>query len=116
MPAGLLLAGLAVLEVVPAAVGIHAMTAGAMGSMTVAVMTRATLGHTGRPLRGDIWTAALYLLVAGSTITRIAASLDAAAYMSILWAAAALWSAAFLLFVLRFGKMLAIRPGSIAKR
>jgi uncharacterized protein involved in response to NO len=43
--------GLAAFTVeVPATAGIHAWTAGAVGLMTVAVMTRATLGHTGQAL------------------------------------------------------------------
>jgi uncharacterized protein involved in response to NO len=49
---------------VPQAAGLHALTAGAMGGMTPAVMTRASLGHTGRPLTADRWTAVSYGLVA----------------------------------------------------
>jgi uncharacterized protein involved in response to NO len=61
VPIGLLLVGLsAFLPDVPPAAGLHALTAGAMGGMTLAVMTRATLGHTGRALTADRWTAAVY--------------------------------------------------------
>ena len=53
--AGLALLGLAILW--PAVVGtpaaMHALTAGAIGTMTLAIMTRATLGHTGRALTAD---------------------------------------------------------------
>jgi hypothetical protein len=35
---------------------IHAWTAGGIGTMTLAVMTRASLGHSGRPLTADRWT------------------------------------------------------------
>ena len=53
IPAGYILSGLAAFDVVPASAGIHAWTGGAIGSMTLAVMTRATLGHTGQLLRAS---------------------------------------------------------------
>ena len=44
-------------------VAMHALTAGAIGTMTLAIMTRATLGHTGRSLAADITTVWIYGLV-----------------------------------------------------
>ena len=41
----------------------HALGAGAAGSMILAVMTRASLGHTGRPLRAHPVTALAYLVL-----------------------------------------------------
>jgi plastocyanin len=74
VPVGLLSTGLsAFLPGVPQAAGLHALTAGAMGGMTLAVMTRATLGHTGRLLTADRWTAAIYLLVATAAALRATA-------------------------------------------
>ena len=52
----------------------HALTAGAMGTMILAVMTRATLGHTGRVLRADKATMAIYALVSASALLRIVAA------------------------------------------
>jgi uncharacterized protein involved in response to NO len=44
---------------VPPGAAVHALTAGAIGTMTLAVMTRATLGHTGRALAAGLaWTGA----------------------------------------------------------
>ena len=64
---GLLLVGLSTfLPDVPLAAGLHALTVGAAGGMTLAVMTRAILGHTGRLLTADRWTAAIYLLIAAA--------------------------------------------------
>ena len=52
--AGVALLGLSLVsDAVPTAAAVHALTAGAMGTMILAVMTRATLGHTGRVLRAD---------------------------------------------------------------
>jgi uncharacterized protein involved in response to NO len=77
-----------------------------MGSMTLAVMTRATLGHTGRALAADRWTAAVYLLVAIAAVLRIAAPLLAEAYLPLLWAAGIAWIAAFGTFTMRYGRLL----------
>ncbi|MGF1627879.1 MAG: NnrS family protein [Kiloniellaceae bacterium] len=107
VPLGLLLLGLASLlpALVPATAGLHALTAGAVGAMTLAVMTRATLGHAGRDLRADRPTAIIYLAVALAAATRVAASLLSAAYLELLWTSALLWTLAFALFVLRYGSI-----------
>ena len=52
---GSALLGLSMLDAdVPRSAAIHALTAGAIGTMILAVMTRATRGHTGRELSADI--------------------------------------------------------------
>jgi uncharacterized protein involved in response to NO len=107
VPVGLVLTGSSlVTSGLPVTAGIHALTAGAMGSMTLAVMTRATLGHTGRALAADRWTAAVYLLVAIAAVLRIAAPLLAEAYLPLLWAAGIAWIAAFGTFTMRYGRLL----------
>lgn len=107
VPVGLLLTGTSlVVPGLPATAGIHALTAGAMGSMTLAVMTRATLGHTGRALAADRWTAAIYLFVATAAVLRIAAPLLAEAHLPLLWAAGVAWIAAFGIFAVRYGRLL----------
>jgi uncharacterized protein involved in response to NO len=80
VPLGMLLAALAILmpgTVAPAA-GIHAFAVGAIGTMTLAVMIRATLGHTGRELRAGragcfVFVAIVAILVAAAA--RIAEAL-----------------------------------------
>jgi uncharacterized protein involved in response to NO len=110
VPLGLLLTGLGVLlPGVPQIAGLHALTAGAMGGMTLAVMTRATLGHTGRPLIADRWTAVVYLLVAAAAALRVAASFSADGYLALLWAAGLAWCAAFGLFAVHYGRLLLTR-------
>jgi uncharacterized protein involved in response to NO len=107
---GLLLVGLSsFLPGVPPAAGLHALTAGAMGGMTLAVMTRATLGHTGRSLNADRCTAAIYLLIAGAAVLRVAAPFLADVYLPLLWTSGLAWSAAFGLFVMHYGRMLLSR-------
>lgn len=94
---------------VPANAALHALTAGAMGTMTLAVMTRASLGHTGRTIRADGWTVGIYLLVSAGGMLRVAAPFAGGGYMGVLVAGGMLWSAAFVLFVLRYGPMLLSR-------
>ncbi len=94
--------------VLPSA-GLHALTAGAIGTMTLAVMTRASLGHTGHELKASGGTTAIYVLVNAAAALRILApSLsdhgDAAMTLS-----GATWAAAFLLFAVLYGPLL-LRP------
>src|SRR6185503_7096999 len=53
---------------------LHALTVGAIGTMTLAVMTRASLGHSGRPLAAGAGTIALYLLVTLAACLRMGAA------------------------------------------
>lgn len=90
---------------------LHALSAGAVGTMTLAVMTRATLGHTGRAIVADGWTVAIYLAVTAGAALRVAADYSGALYQPVLAAGGLVWSLAFALFVLRYGPMLT-RKGS----
>ena len=104
---GVGLLGLAVLSAdVPLSAAIHALTAGAIGTMILAVMTRATRGHTGRDLSADRFTVLIYGLVTLAAITRIAAPFDASRTMTLLIISACLWIAAFAGFVVVYGPML----------
>jgi uncharacterized protein involved in response to NO len=93
-------------ELLPESAAVHGLTAGAIGTMTLAVMARATRGHTGRPLRADAGTTAVYVLVTVSALSRITASLWPGLYDSLLWTAGAAWIAAFSGFLLLYGPML----------
>jgi uncharacterized protein involved in response to NO len=106
VPVGLMLLGASVLGAVPQSAAIHALTAGAMGSMILAVMTRATLGHTGRELRADAATTATYVLVTLGAASRVAAPLLVERYTELMRGSALLWGAGFGLFLLRYGPML----------
>ena len=90
--------------------GIHALTAGAMGTMTLAMMTRATLGHTGRDLTAGPGTTVIFILITLAAAGRTAASILPDLYSSLLNGAALAWVLAFGLFVLIYAPML-LRPG-----
>lgn len=108
VPAGFLIAGWAALTGNPAygSAALHAWTAGAIGGMTLAVMTRATLGHTGRDLSASRSTVVIYAAVTVAACARIAAALDPQRAMLLLPLAGAAWVAAFLLFTVVYGRML----------
>lgn len=108
VPLGFVLVGASILfDGVPSSAGIHAWTAGAVGLMTLAVMTRATLGHTGQALQAGAATQAIYALVLAGALLRIAAAFNGS--LILLSAGGALWIAGFAGFVFVFGRLLARR-------
>lgn len=107
---GLLLLGASRLfEIVPRTAGVHAVTAGAIGVMTLAVMTRATRGHTGRPLAADRATVAIYLAINAAAVLRLLAAFPTAHQPLLLSFSAALWTLAFGGFALSYAPMLTMR-------
>lgn len=79
---------------------LHAFTAGAFGTMVLAVMTRVALGHTGRPLVVPKAITIAYALVIAGAALRIAAPIALPAYYIELMAAAlAAWASAFAIFL-----------------
>ena len=110
LAAGLLLLGLASLQGGLATNNLlHALTTGAIGTMTLAVMTRASLGHSGRALTAGVGTTAIYILIALSAALRVSAAFWAGDGMTLIGLSALCWSGAFGLFVLLYGPLL-LRP------
>jgi uncharacterized protein involved in response to NO len=107
LAAGLLLLGLNELfDLLPTTAALHALTVGAIGTMTLAVMTRASLGHTGRSLIAGLGTQVIYALVTLAALLRVLSPFAGAQMMLILWAAGASWVAAFGLFAILYGRVL----------
>jgi len=108
IPIGLGLLGLSIRNgVVQPSAALHALTAGAMAGMTLAVMTRATRGHTGRDLVAGPMTIAVYALITFAAAVRVTAPILPLDYMAAIHLAATAWIMAFALFVLAYGPMLA---------
>jgi uncharacterized protein involved in response to NO len=103
---GFLAAAAGALDVIPASAGLHAFAAGAIGTMTLAVMTRASLGHTGRPLIASRGTQIIYLAVVIAALSRLAAVMLPQYSFVLLHIAAFSWVAAFLGFALAYGPLL----------
>ena len=116
VPIGFALLGTSIVypSFVPASAGIHAWTAGAFGMMTLAVMTRASLGHTGQPLAAGPGTQAIYLLAFCAAVLRICAVFHGSIVLIEL--ASIVWVMAFGGFALLYGPKLANRPPAWAGR
>lgn len=91
---------------IPFSAAIHTLTAGTVGTMILAVMTRVTLGHTGRALCADRATGLIYCLVGFAAVIRVAAAFAGDWALPLLIASACVWIAAFGLFGLRYGPLL----------
>jgi uncharacterized protein involved in response to NO len=92
---------------VPVTAAVHALTAGAIATMILAVMTRASLGHTGRPLVvGRSIATAYMLLTLGAVLRVFGGAWTPASYLFTLSAAGLCWSASFTIFVWVYGPIL----------
>ena len=108
VPLGALTLGMSILGqgVIAPTGALHAWTTGAIGAMTLAVMTRATRGHTGRSIESPPSTILIYVAISIAAFARIAAPMFPSAYFEILCLAALGWVVAFGGFVAVYGPML----------
>ena len=107
VPIGFLLNACSAFGIVPAGAGIHAWMGGAAGVMTLAVMSRASLGHTGQQLTASVATQGVYAAIIVAALARICAVLEPVHSAPLLHVAAFAWAAAFLGFALTYGPALA---------
>jgi uncharacterized protein involved in response to NO len=90
----------------PATSALHALTAGAIGTLTLGMMARVSLGHTGRVLKAPRVMTAAFTAVVLAAIIRVAAPFVPASYLAALEIAAVLWSGAFLIFLASYARVL----------
>jgi uncharacterized protein involved in response to NO len=112
---GFLMTGFSIVwpDILPDSAGIHAWTAGAIGMMTMAVMTRASLGHTGQALAATPVTQAIYAMLFLAAVTRICAACTGD--MTLMYASAVCWVLAFGGFAASYGpRLVSRRPGWMA--
>ena len=109
LPLGFAAIAAAAIGWIAPASALHLLTVGAIGGMTLAVMTRASLAHTGRPARADVPTSMAYLALALAAAIRPFAELAVSSYHLLLTASGTAWLVAFGLFVLRYGPILLSR-------
>jgi uncharacterized protein involved in response to NO len=105
VPIGFLLAAAAYAYDLPASAGLHAWMAGAAGVMTLAVMSRATLGHTGQALHASKATMLIYAMIILAAVLRISAVLRPG-HVPLLHTAALAWALAFIGFAVVYGPVL----------
>ena len=106
VPLGFLLNAAATFALVPASAGVHAWMVGAAGIMTLAVMSRATLGHTGQQLTASPATQAIYAAIIVAALARICAAIEPAYSEPLLHVAAFAWAIAFIGFAVAFAPLL----------
>jgi uncharacterized protein involved in response to NO len=105
LPIGFLLNAASAFGVLPESAGVHAWMAGGAGVMTLAVMTRASLGHTGQPLVASPATQVIYAAAVIAALARICAAIHPALDV-LLYVAALAWAVAFLGFAVSYGPAL----------
>ena len=106
VPLGFLLSSATALDLVAVSAGIHAWTVGAAGTMTLAVMTRASLGHTGHALAASAVTEAIYAAVVVAALARIGAALFPVWSEPLLHLTVLAWCVAFFGFAASYGPLL----------
>ena len=102
----LLLRGLSGLEWLGESFAVHALTVGAIGGLTLGMMTRTARGHTGRPLQADRWELAMFLLIQVAALARVFGGMAFPVYLASVQLSALLWSAAFGLYAVRYWPVL----------
>jgi uncharacterized protein involved in response to NO len=108
LPVGLALKCLSLLSgPAVSAFWLHSLTIGVLSTMIMAVMSRASLGHTGRPLVVDPAIAIAYLLLLAAALIRVfGLSVLGLPYPFIIVISACCWTAAFAIFLTLYAPIL----------
>jgi uncharacterized protein involved in response to NO len=109
---GFLSSGFAGLNLLPTAGALHVWTAGCIGLMTLAVMSRAALGHSGRALHAGPALTAVYLALVGAVLARFLAGFGGLGWLHL---SGTLWLCAYGGFVLIYAPILT-RPRLAARK
>ncbi|HKO66729.1 MAG TPA: NnrS family protein [Burkholderiaceae bacterium] len=103
----LALRGLSELGLIQASLAAHALTIGAIGGLTIGMMSRTARGHTARALRADGYETASYLLVQAAAVVRVLGGLLLPGlYLASVQLSAVLWATAFGLYAVRYWPVL----------
>jgi uncharacterized protein involved in response to NO len=107
VPIHLALRALAEYQIVAAPLAMHALTIGAIGGLTIGMMTRTARGHTGRPLVADGFEITSYVLVQAAALVRVFLPLlFGGIYLASVLLSGLLWSAGFALYSVRYWPIL----------
>lgn len=105
LPLGLFLYAIAVITAGSLSPALHAFTAGTIGMVTIGMMARVSLGHTGRAIATGPALIAAFVLVTLGSLVRVLGPLllmrlFAVPYMAVITSAGLLWALGFLLFII----------------
>lgn len=107
IPIGFLMRGMASLTFIPPSLSTHAFTAGAIGTMIYAMITRVSLGHMGLPIRADTPLLFGYLLmITAAALRTFGPWISPEQTLTIIELSGYLWSLAFLIYVIVYGPIL----------
>ena len=99
--------GLSALGLLAGSYATHALTTGAIGGLTLGMMTRTARGHTGRPLIADGFELAMFLLVQVAALVRVFGGIALPGFhMASIGLSALLWAAAFALYAVCYWPVL----------
>jgi uncharacterized protein involved in response to NO len=103
----LALRGLLALDLLVGSYAIHALTVGAIGGLTLGMMTRTARGHTARPLLADGFELAMFVLIQIAALVRVfGGMISPALYLLSIQISGVLWAAAFGLYAVRYWPVL----------
>lgn len=103
----LLLRGLTALNLLAGSIASHALTVGAIGGLTLGMMTRTARGHTGRPLRADRFEIAMFLLIQAAAVIRVFGGIASPNLNTTsIELSGVLWAGAFGLYAVRYWPVL----------
>jgi uncharacterized protein involved in response to NO len=105
VPIGFFLTALSAVDLVASGAGVHAWTGGAIGSMTLAVMTRSSLGHTGQALKASALVQAVYAAIVVAALARVCAALEPGHYVPLLTVSGIAWTFAFFGFAFAYAPL-----------
>lgn len=86
---------------------VHALTVGAIGGLTLGMMTRTARGHTARPLLADGWELTCFLLIQVAALVRVFGGMvSASLYLPSIQVSGVLWAIAFGIYAVRYWPVL----------
>lgn len=104
---GLLLRGIAYFVPLAGAAYTHAITVGGIGTLTLGMLARVSLGHTGRVIRARPPTTVAFLAISTAACLRVfAPAFPSSLYLEVLAVSAACWALAFGLFLATYTRIL----------
>ncbi len=105
---GFLLTGLSAYSIVQTSLALHAFTLGGIGVLTLGMMARVSLGHTGRAMKASNTIAIAFVLINVAALFRILLPIAMPGwYENLIYVSTLFWLAAFSLFVFIYAPILA---------
>lgn len=107
---GFILKSLIIFDLTQDILSHHAFTVGGIGIMTLGMMARVSLGHTGREMKLNRWMVLSFVLINVAAVIRVILPMFMTdSYMQLIQIAGWLWVAAFVIYVVVYTPMW-IRP------